>query len=101
MTTTVPLTAHVLATVFRAVRDLGLPAPCRYVVDGGRVDLGFRSPAEVDAWQRHMDLPAAKVCVGARLANEYRTSDFPPHGWGGVGVVTISCPPEVSADAAA
>lgn len=101
MTATVPLTAYVLATISRAVRDYGLPAPCRYVVDGRRVDLGFRHRAEVDAWQQHIGLPHARVRVGARLANEYRTSDFPPHGWGGVGVVTISCPPEVSADAAA
>lgn len=96
MTTTVPLTADVLATISRAVRDLGLPAPCRTAIDGQRVDLGFRSRSEVDAWQRYIGLPPAITLP----THEYGAIDFYNNGGGWCGARVITCRTEVSADAA-
>lgn len=83
--------SDVLAEIQLFVRELGLPEPTHNrEITPRTISLEFHTPAEVDAWQRHLCLPpGTDLGVG-----QYAAVAYPPSGsgWCGAVYVALSCP---------
>lgn len=84
--------ADVTHTIDAAVYGLGLPAPIRIIVGDTDIRLGFRTPADVDRWARHIGLHPACVTTasGEYAAVEFARGDAGV--WCGAGAVTLVAP---------
>lgn len=84
-------TGTVLSTIQAAIDGLNLPAPTAYRVGDTSIRLGFRDPADVDAWARHIGLHPASVTTasGMYTAVEFWADDS---GWCGAAAVTLAAP---------
>lgn len=86
--------ADVTHTIDAAVCGLGLPAPVRIIIGDTDIRLGFRTPADVDRWARHIGLHPATVTTvsGEYAAVEFARGDDPAGVWCGADAVTLAAP---------